>query len=77
METNDFTYTIKFSKCDNCPFNIHVDDDYSPTHNECERTGDYIMKWSFREKIDYRNPLTDVLNTCPFLKKNTIVDDNR
>ena len=77
MITNDFTYIIKFNKCDNCPFNKFVDDDYSPTHTECERIDEYIMKMTYKGNTDYRNPETGVLDNCPFLKENTIIDNNR
>lgn len=74
MKTNDFTYVIKFDKCDNCPFKDLVDDDYSPTHTECSRIDEYIEKWTRGGKTDYRNPETGVLDNCPFLKENIIID---
>lgn len=77
METNKgkFRYIVEFDKCDNCPFNKFVDDDYSPTHTECERTVDYIMEWTNEGETDFRNPETGVLDNCPFLKNNTIIEE--
>lgn len=71
--TNKFRYIIEFDNCDNCPLKKFVDDDYSPTHTECERTNEYIEQWLFEnEHRDYRNYETGVLDNCPFLKNNTI-----
>jgi len=72
MRKNKFTYIVEFDKCDNCPFKNFVDDDYSPTHTECSQIDEYIEKWTWCEKTDYRNPETGVLDNCPFLKNNTI-----
>ena len=75
-KTNKFAYIIEFDKCDNCPFKKFVDDDYSPTHTECERTDEYIEKWWYgNQHFDYRNPETGVLDSCPFLKNDTMREE--
>lgn len=70
-----FRYIVEFDTCDNCPFNEFVDDDYSPTHKECERTNEYIMTWTNTEgEKDFRNPETGILDDCPFIENNTIIE---
>lgn len=74
-QTKRFRYIVEFDNCDHCPFNKFVDDDYSPTHKECERTGELMMKWTNEGETDYRNPHTGVLDKCPFLQNNTITEN--
>jgi hypothetical protein len=69
-----FTSIIEFDNCDNCPFREYVDDDYSPIHTECGKTGHYIEKWGSSNGTDYRNK-ERVLDDCPFLTNNVIKEE--
>lgn len=70
-----FTSIIEFDYCENCPFKVYVDDDYSPIHTECEKTGSYIEKWT--NSIGYKNYRNEemVLDNCPFLSNNVIKEE--
>lgn len=70
-----FTSIIEFDNCDNCPFYSFVDDDNSPIHTECGKTGHYIEKWCASSgKTDYRNK-EGILDDCPFLTNNVIKEE--
>ena len=68
-----FTYIKKlhFNDCGDCLFASFIDDDYSPTHEECDKTESYIVEFTNNGVDDFRNE-EGVLDNCPFLKNQTI-----
>jgi hypothetical protein len=74
MSRFQYTKTVEFNNCSECPFNERIDDDFSPTHDECTRTNSYIKTYCQGGDTDYRNK-EGVLDNCPFLINSIIKEE--
>jgi len=76
MDDKRFTYTtiVHFTNCYGCPHNCFHGDDDDCDHDRCEMLGRYIHCYLNSGDKDFRNE-NGVLDDCPFLKNNSIIDE--